>query len=83
MLNQCYVARGNNIDMFAGKLYYDPTRQSASSTLEKLAVAIPKKIRSEVRVWLKRQDAYTFYKHFRKRCLRNPYTETNVMDVCE
>jgi len=38
---------------------------------------------SDVKAWLQYQDAYTMHRPVRKSFLRNPYTVTNLMDVCE
>ena len=66
------------------KLYYDPARPSAFSTVEKLrAAAGSKKDKKAVRTWLEKQEAYTLYRQVRKRFPRNPYSVTNVMDVWE
>ena len=63
------------------RLYYDPALQSAVSTLEKLWAAV--KDKTSLRAWLENQDAYTLHRQVRKRFQRNPYSVTNVMDVCE
>ena len=66
------------------KLYYDPYRPSAFSTLEKLQAAFGKdKKKESLRVWLEKQDAYTLHRQVRKRFPRNLYSVTNVMDVWE
>lgn len=71
------------------RLYYDPAKPSAFSTLEKLkhaAAATGKKKKTTVtavRDWLLQQDAYTLHKPVRKRFHRNPYTVTNINDVWE
>ena len=44
--------RRSYTEMSTGGLYYNPAKLSASSTLEKLAAAIPKKNKSEFREWL-------------------------------
>ena len=66
------------------KFYYDPPRPSAFSTFEKMrAVAAAVKDKESVRAWLERLDAYKLHRQVRKRFPRNPYSVTNVMDVCE
>jgi len=69
----------------ANRLYYDPARTTAFSTLRKLGVAAKKKnIKlDDIRDWLEKQDAYTHHRPIRKRFARNPYTVNNVMDVWE
>jgi len=69
--------------MSTSKLYYDPAKPSAFSTLTKLAADIPKTNKSDVRAWLEQQDAYTLQRPVRKSFLRNLYTVTNGMDVWE
>jgi hypothetical protein len=64
------------------RLYYDPARTSAFSTLRKLQQAVAKKKKS-VRAWLEQLDAYTMHRPVRKRFPRNPYTVTNAMNVWE
>jgi hypothetical protein len=64
-------------------LYYNPEKPTAFPTLDKLAAALPKKNKSDVKAWLLYQDAYTMHKPVRKRFLRNPYTVTKFMDVWE
>jgi hypothetical protein len=73
--------RRSYTEMSAGGLYYNPAKLSASSTLEKLAAAIPKKNKSDVREWLEQLDAFTQHRPVRGRFLRNSYTVTNPMDV--
>jgi hypothetical protein len=67
--------------MASRALYYNPEKSTASSTLDKLSAALPKKNKSVVRAWLESQDAYTMHRPVRKRFLRNPYTVPNLMDV--
>jgi len=67
--------------MAARALYYNPEKPTAFSTLDKLAVALPKKNKSDVKAWLEKQDAYAMHRPVRKRFLLNPYTVTNIMDV--
>ena len=81
MLNWCYAVHGKNSKMAA--LYYNPEKSTDFSTLDKLSAALPKKNKAEVRAWLEYQDAYTMHRAARKRFLRNPYTVSNLMDVCE
>ena len=70
----------------AGKLYYDLETPSGLSTLNRLQAAAGKRklgtSQDEFTAWLEKQDAYTFYRPFRKRLPRNPYT-VNIMDVGE
>ena len=63
------------------RLYYDPARPSAFSTLEKLRAAV--KYKRFVRAWLEKQDAYTLHRQVRKCFPRYRYSVTNVMDVWE
>jgi len=78
------------------KLYYDPARPSALSTLQKLrsATAAAKKegkptlgakeySDAAIRAWLEKQDAHTYHRPVRKRFARISYTVTTVMDVCD
>jgi len=68
----------------ANRLYYDPARPTAFSTLRKLGFAAMKKRNiklDDIKDWLEKQDAYTFHRSIRKRFARNPYTVNNVMDV--
>jgi len=70
----------------SNRLYYDPARPTAFSTLRKLGVAEKNKRNiklDDIRDWLKKQDAYTLHRPIRKRFARNPYTVNNVMDVWE
>jgi len=71
----------------ANRLYYDPARPTAFSTLRKLVVAAKKKRMNikldDIRDWLEKRDAYTLHRPNRKRFARNPYTVNNVMDVWE
>jgi len=36
-----------------------------------------------IKAWLEIQDAYTLHRPVRKLFARNPYTVSNIMDVCE
>ena len=69
----------------ANRLYYDPGRPTAFSTLRKLGVAAKKKNINldDIRDWLEKQDTYTLHRPIGKRFARNPYTVNNVMDVWE
>ena len=67
-----------------GELYFDPTREAAYGSVDKLkkaakrtGIAKP----SDVKPWLEHQDAYTVHRPVRKRFPRNPYSVTNIMDV--
>lgn len=62
------------------KLFYDPGKPTAFSTLPKLEKASGK---SNIEDWLLQQDAYTLHKPVRKRFVRNPYTVNNIFDVFE
>ena len=83
MSNQGYVALGNNSEMTAGELYYNPPRPSAFSNLEYVAASIPKKNKLYIRAWLELKDAYTQHRPVRRRFLRNPHNATNLMGVWE
>jgi len=63
-----------NILMSINKTYYEPGTPPAFSTLEKLAPAVAKTNKSDVRAWLQKQDADTLHRPVRKLFLRNPYT---------
>ena len=69
----------------ANRLYYDPARPTAFSTLRKLGVAAKKNKKNikldYIRDWLEKQEAYTLHRPIRKRFTRNPYTMNNVMNV--
>jgi hypothetical protein len=69
--NRGYVVHGKVTEMSASELYYNSAKPSACSTLDKLAAAVLKKNKSDVRAWLEHQDAYThrtirerLYKYF-------------------
>ena len=68
-----------------GRLYYDPSRPSAFSSLKKLQTAAKEigKKRGDIKAWLEKQDAYTLHRPLRKRFPRNPYTVNNIMGVWE
>ena len=73
------------------KLYYDPSRLSAFSTLQKLRDSVKQSTSKQkqitdsvdIKVWLLKQDAYTLHRDVRKRIHSNPYTVNNVNDVWE
>jgi len=67
----------------ANRLYYDPARHTAFSTLRNLGVAAKNIKLDDIRNWLEKQDAYTLHRPMRKRFARNPCTVNNVMDVWE
>ena len=62
-------------------IYYNPVKPTGFWTLDKLAAALPKKNKSDVKAWLEYQDAYTMHRSARRRFLRNPYTVSILMDV--
>jgi hypothetical protein len=64
-------------------IYYNPEKPKGFSTLDKLAVAISRKNKSDVKAWFEYQDAYTMHRPARRRSLRNPYTLANLMDFWE
>ena len=68
----------------AAKLFYDPTKPSAFSSLAKLQAAIKQTNGKDfplakTQAWLERQDACTLHKPVRKHFPRYPYIVTNVM----
>ena len=66
------------------KLYYDPSKPSAFSSLKKLQTAAAKEIGKkpgEIKSWLEKQDAYTLHRPLRKRFPRNPYTVNNIIPL--
>ena len=69
----------------ANRLYNDPARPTAFSTLRKLGVVVKKYNINldDIRDWLGKQDAYTLHRSIRKRFARNPSTVNIVMDVWE
>ena len=77
--------------MAASRLYYDPAKPTAFSTLNKIAAAAPAVKTStttnlnkkNLRTWLEKQDPYTLHRPIRRRFARNPYSINNVMDVWE
>jgi len=70
--------------MGTSRLYYDPTKVSAFSTLNKLRAAAKEKQKPQkMRAWLEKQDAYTLHRHVKNRFARNPYSVNNVIDFWE
>jgi len=67
----------------SSRLYLDPARPTASSTLRKLVVAVKKKKLDDIRDCLEKQDEYTLHRPIRKRFARKPYPVRNVTDVWE
>jgi len=71
----------------ASRLYYDPAKPTAFSSLRNLGVSVKKKNNNikldDIRVWLEKQDAYTLHRPIRKRFVHNPHTVNNEMDVRE
>jgi transposase InsO family protein len=66
------------------RLYYDPARPTAFSTLKKLKEEVGKrKTPADIKAWLEKQEAYTLHRKVRKRFPRNPYSVNNVHDVWE
>jgi len=76
-----YAVHGKNTKLNA--IYYNSEKPTAFSTLAKLAAAIPRKNKSDVKAWLEYQDAYRMHRPAKRRFLRNPYTVTIFMDVWE
>ena len=66
--------------MATSRLYYDPARESASSTLKKLQAAAKTKKKNvgKMKAWLEKQDAYTLQRPVKKRFARNPYNDKYV-----
>jgi len=71
---------GKNTKMTS--IYYNTEKPTAFSTLDKLAAAIPRKIKSDVK-WLEYQDVYTMHRPARRWFVRIPYTVTKLMEVWE
>jgi len=73
--------------MGASRLYYDPAKPTAFSTLNKLAAAAVKTTsklnKKNLRAWLEKQDPYTLHRPIRRCFARIPYSVNNVMDVWE
>jgi len=71
--------------MATSRIYYNPARASAFSTLNKLQAAAKTKNKNvgKMKAWLEKQDAYTHHRRVKKRFARNPYSVNNVMDVWE
>ena len=70
--------------MTASRLYYDPVKPTAFSTLNKIAAAAVKTTKlnkKNLRAWLEKQDPYNLHRPIRRRFARNPYSVNNVMDV--
>jgi len=71
--------------MASSRLYYDPAKPTAFSTLNKLDAAAVKKTtnmnKKNLRGWLEKQDPYILHRPIRRRFARNPYSVNNVMDV--
>ena len=69
------------------KLFYDVSKPSAFSTLEKLQAAIERQAEgknvplAKTRAWLERQDEYALHKPVRKHFHRNPYVVSNVWEA--
>jgi len=53
-------------------IYYNLEKPTSFSTLDKLAAAIPNKIKSDVKAWLKYQNAHMMHRPARRRFLLNP-----------
>ena len=66
--------------MATSRLYYDPAKVSASSTLKKLQAAAKTKKKNvgKMNAWLEKQDAYTLHRPVKKRFARNPYNDKYV-----
>ena len=71
----------------SSKLYYDPSKTSAFSTLKKLQAAAKQrnlgKKAGEIKSSLETHDAHKLHKPLRRRFPRNPYMLNNVLDVWE
>jgi len=70
------------------RLYYDPSKPSAFSTLQKLQNVVgqrtgKQKQKTDIKSRFLKQDAYTLHRAVRKRFPRNPYTVININDVWE
>jgi hypothetical protein len=73
-----------NISGILRPLYYEAARPSGLASLPKLVSATPRGTRrADVQKRLLQQDSYTLHRPVRKRFLRNPYTTTNIINVCE
>jgi len=75
--NPRYDVGGKSIS----KLYYDPARPSAFSTLQKLRLAAKKGKPDVIRAWLEKQDAHTLHRPVRKRFARNPLIDVWEYDL--
>jgi len=49
-------------------------------TVRKLGVAVKNNKLDDIRDWLEKQDAYTFYRPIKNHFARNPYTVINVIE---
>jgi len=68
----------------ASRLYYDPARPTAFSTLRKLGVALKKNNKlDDIRDWLEKQDVRTLHRPIRYRFARKPYTVNKVTGAWE
>jgi len=71
----------------ASKLYYDPTKPSALSTLQKLQEAARQikleKKPGELLSWLQMQDTYSLHRPSRRKFPINPFTVNNLFAVWE
>jgi len=79
--NRGYAVHGKNTKLTA--IYYNSEKAAAFSSLDKLAAAIPRKNKSDIKAWPEYQDVFTMYRPARRRFLRNPYTVINLMEVWE
>jgi len=64
-------------------IYFIPEKPTAFSNLDKLAAAIPRKNKSDVKACLEYQNAYIMHRPARRRYSCNPYTVTNLMQFRE
>lgn len=65
-------------------IYYNPSHPASFSTINKLWLAVAKKIpKKDITEWLLSQDTYTRHKGKRINFQRNCYTLTNIGDVWE
>ena len=75
-------------DKMNAKLFYDPSKPPAFSSLAKLQAPIKRTKGKDfplakTQAWLERQDAYTLHKPVRKYFPRNPYIVSNIIEVWE
>ena len=68
--------------MSLGKIFYDPEHPAGFGSVAKPANA-SKTNKGIVNEWLSGHNTYTLHKPVRKRFPLNPYTVTNIDDVCE